>query len=94
MAWGSGGRGSAHHRSSCPLTPPHRPRPAPARRDYNQKHFVRSEGFHEAADGITGPLRKIFIEFLERSCTAGEPAGVGGGGAVGAHGREGMVTGG
>ena len=41
------------------------------RRDYNQKHFVRNEGFSEAADAIQGDLRKIFIEFLERSCTAG-----------------------
>lgn len=40
-------------------------------RDYNQKHFVRNEGFGEAADAIQGDLRKIFIEFLERSCTAG-----------------------
>jgi magnesium-protoporphyrin IX monomethyl ester (oxidative) cyclase len=40
------------------------------RRDYNQKHFVRSEGFQQAADKIQGPMRRIFIEFLERSCTA------------------------
>lgn len=40
------------------------------RKDYNQKHFVRNEGFGEAADAIQGDLRKIFIEFLERSCTA------------------------
>lgn len=40
------------------------------RRDYNQKHFVRNEGFAEAADAIQGDMRKIFIEFLERSCTA------------------------
>lgn len=39
--------------------------------DYNQKHFVRNEGFQEAADAIQGDMRKIFIEFLERSCTAG-----------------------
>lgn len=45
----------------------------PHRRDYNQKHFVRNDTFHEAADEIQGPLRKIFIEFLERSCTAGAP---------------------
>jgi hypothetical protein len=47
--------------------PPHLLR----RRDYNQKHFVRSEGFQQAADKIQGPMRRIFIEFLERSCTAG-----------------------
>ena len=38
--------------------------------DYNQTHFVRNETFKKAADSITGPARKIFIEFLERSCTA------------------------
>ena len=38
--------------------------------DYNQTHFVRNETFKKAADGITGDTRKIFIEFLERSCTA------------------------
>lgn len=40
------------------------------RTDYNQTHFVRNETFKKAADNITGPARKIFIEFLERSCTA------------------------
>ena len=40
------------------------------RNDYNQRHFVRNERFKPAADGITGETRKIFIEFLERSCTA------------------------
>lgn len=40
------------------------------RRDYNQRHFVRNDTFKAAADKITGPTRKIFIEFLERSCTA------------------------
>ena len=38
--------------------------------DYNKTHFVRNESFKKAADNITGPTRKIFIEFLERSCTA------------------------
>lgn len=38
--------------------------------DYNQKHFVRNDEFKAAADSIQGPTRKIFIEFLERSCTA------------------------
>jgi len=38
--------------------------------DYNQKHFVRNDEFKAAADAIQGPTRKIFIEFLERSCTA------------------------
>ena len=38
--------------------------------DYNQTHFVRNETFKKAADNVTGQARKIFIEFLERSCTA------------------------
>lgn len=38
--------------------------------DYNQTHFVRNKEFKEAADKLQGPLRKIFVEFLERSCTA------------------------
>ena len=38
--------------------------------DYNQTHFVRNETFKKAANDIQGPARKIFIEFLERSCTA------------------------
>lgn len=40
------------------------------RADYNQTHFVRNDTFKKAADGIEGDTRKIFIEFLERSCTA------------------------
>lgn len=40
------------------------------KQDYNQKHFVRNETFKDAADKITGATRRIFIEFLERSCTA------------------------
>jgi magnesium-protoporphyrin IX monomethyl ester (oxidative) cyclase len=40
------------------------------RNDYNQRHFVRNESFKAAADKLSGPTRKIFIEFLERSCTA------------------------
>ncbi|KXZ54707.1 hypothetical protein GPECTOR_4g775 [Gonium pectorale] len=40
------------------------------RNDYNKCHFVRNETFKAAADKVTGPTRKIFIEFLERSCTA------------------------
>jgi len=38
--------------------------------DYNQTHFVRSSEFKEAADKIQGSARQIFVEFLERSCTA------------------------
>jgi magnesium-protoporphyrin IX monomethyl ester (oxidative) cyclase len=40
------------------------------RADYNQRHFVRNDTFKAAADKIKGDTRKIFIEFLERSCTA------------------------
>lgn len=40
------------------------------RNDYNQRHFVRNEEFKTAADKITGSTRRIFVEFLERSCTA------------------------
>ncbi|KAJ9533127.1 copper target-like protein 1 protein [Haematococcus lacustris] len=40
------------------------------KQDYNQRHFVRNETFKAAAEKISGPARKIFIEFLERSCTA------------------------
>ncbi|KAH7435014.1 hypothetical protein KP509_06G045000 [Ceratopteris richardii] len=38
--------------------------------DYNQKHFVRNAEFKKAAEQIQGPMRQIFVEFLERSCTA------------------------
>ncbi|KAG2482275.1 hypothetical protein HYH03_018789 [Edaphochlamys debaryana] len=38
--------------------------------DYNQTHFVRNNTFKDAAKNIQGPARKIFVEFLERSCTA------------------------
>eukprot|EP00899_Mesostigma_viride_P024550 jgi/Mesvir1/527/Mv11388-RA.1 len=40
------------------------------RNDYNQTHFVRDDAFKKAADDVQGPERKIFVEFLERSCTA------------------------
>ena len=40
------------------------------RYDYNQKHFVRNDTFRAAADNVRGEPRRIFIEFLERSCTA------------------------
>ncbi len=38
--------------------------------DYNQTHFVRNPEFKAAAENLQGPLRQIFVEFLERSCTA------------------------
>ncbi|KAF3791426.1 Magnesium-protoporphyrin IX monomethyl ester oxidative cyclase [Nymphaea thermarum] len=40
------------------------------RNDYNQTHFVRDKEFKQAADNLQGPMRSIFVEFLERSCTA------------------------
>ena len=38
--------------------------------DYNRHHFVRDEQFQKSWDSISGETRKLFIEFLERSCTA------------------------
>ena len=38
--------------------------------DYNRHHFVRNEQFEGAWDHIQGERRQVFIEFLERSCTA------------------------
>ena len=40
------------------------------RTDYNREHFVRNDTFRPAAENIKGDARKIFVEFLERSCTA------------------------
>ena len=38
--------------------------------DYNRHHFVRDEQFNRSWDNIDGKTRELFIEFLERSCTA------------------------
>ena len=38
--------------------------------DYNRHHFVRDEQFQKSWDSINGETRKLFVEFLERSCTA------------------------
>jgi magnesium-protoporphyrin IX monomethyl ester (oxidative) cyclase len=38
--------------------------------DYNRHHFVRDDKFNESWDKIDGETRKLFVEFLERSCTA------------------------
>ncbi len=38
--------------------------------DYNRNHFVRNEDFDQSWDSINGDTRKLFVEFLERSCTA------------------------
>lgn len=40
------------------------------RKDYNRHHFVRSEEFEGAADKLDPETRKVFIEFLEQSCTS------------------------
>ncbi len=38
--------------------------------DYNRHHFVRNDEFNQSWDHIDGDTRQLFIEFLERSCTA------------------------
>lgn len=38
--------------------------------DYNRNHFVRDAEFEQSWDHIDGETRQLFIEFLERSCTA------------------------
>ncbi|RMF28115.1 MAG: magnesium-protoporphyrin IX monomethyl ester (oxidative) cyclase, partial [Cyanobacteria bacterium J083] len=38
--------------------------------DYNRHHFVRDEEFNQSWEKIDGETRALFIEFLERSCTA------------------------
>ncbi|MBS0017169.1 MAG: magnesium-protoporphyrin IX monomethyl ester (oxidative) cyclase [Arthrospira sp. SH-MAG29] len=38
--------------------------------DYNRHHFVRDQEFEQSWDHIDGETRKVFVEFLERSCTA------------------------
>lgn len=40
------------------------------RADYNRKHFVRGEEFNQSWDQFDPEARRLFVEFLERSCTA------------------------
>lgn len=40
------------------------------RKDYNRHHFVRNEAFEGAADKLDPETRKVFVEFLEQSCTS------------------------
>lgn len=40
------------------------------RTDYNRHHFVRDEEFNQSWEHIDGETRRLFVEFLERSCTA------------------------
>lgn len=40
------------------------------RKDYNQRHFIRDKEFSQSWDKLPDKTRALFIEFLERSCTA------------------------
>ncbi len=40
------------------------------REDYNRHHFVRTEEFKQSWDHIDEDKRRVFIDFLERSCTS------------------------
>jgi magnesium-protoporphyrin IX monomethyl ester (oxidative) cyclase len=39
-------------------------------KEKEETHFVRNPEFNAVAEKLQGPLRQIFVEFLERSCTA------------------------
>uniref|UniRef100_A0A4D6BLL6 Probable magnesium-protoporphyrin IX monomethyl ester [oxidative] cyclase n=1 Tax=Balbiania investiens TaxID=111861 RepID=A0A4D6BLL6_9FLOR len=38
--------------------------------DYNRQHFIRDEEFNQSWNNLDFKTRSLFIEFLERSCTA------------------------
>lgn len=40
------------------------------RTDYNRHHFVRDAEFEQSWEHMDGETRRLFVEFLERSCTA------------------------
>ena len=40
------------------------------RADYNQRHFVRGTEFDQSWEDLDPEARHLFVEFLERSCTA------------------------
>uniref|UniRef100_A0A1Z1MRH6 Magnesium-protoporphyrin IX monomethyl ester [oxidative] cyclase n=1 Tax=Chondria sp. (in: red algae) TaxID=1982705 RepID=A0A1Z1MRH6_9FLOR len=40
------------------------------RADYNKKHFIRDEEFNQSWNHLESSTKALFIEFLERSCTA------------------------
>ena len=40
------------------------------RYDYNKQHFIRDEEFNNSWKNIDNKTKNLFIEFLERSCTA------------------------
>jgi magnesium-protoporphyrin IX monomethyl ester (oxidative) cyclase len=39
-------------------------------KEKKETHFVRNPEFKAVAEKLQGPLRQIFVEFLERSCIA------------------------
>jgi magnesium-protoporphyrin IX monomethyl ester (oxidative) cyclase len=40
------------------------------RKDYNRHHFVRDQAFEGAAEKLDPETRRVFVEFLEQSCTS------------------------
>lgn len=40
------------------------------RTDYNRQHFIRDEEFEQSWNNLDKKTKALFIEFLERSCTA------------------------
>lgn len=38
--------------------------------DYNRQHFIRDEEFNQSWNNLDKQTKSLFIEFLERSCTA------------------------
>lgn len=40
------------------------------RADYNRQHFIRDKEFEQSWENICSRSKKLFMEFLERSCTA------------------------
>nr|WCH56147.1 magnesium protoporphyrin IX monomethyl ester cyclase [Calliblepharis sp.] len=38
--------------------------------DYNRQHFIRDEEFEQSWEKLDNQTKSLFIEFLERSCTA------------------------
>uniref|UniRef100_A0A1C9CBZ6 Probable magnesium-protoporphyrin IX monomethyl ester [oxidative] cyclase n=1 Tax=Asparagopsis taxiformis TaxID=260499 RepID=A0A1C9CBZ6_9FLOR len=40
------------------------------RADYNKQHFIRDEEFEQTWENLDKKTKALFIEFLERSCTA------------------------
>ena len=40
------------------------------RTDYNQQHFIRDSEFNNSTNSLNNNQKELFVEFLERSCTA------------------------